>query len=180
LTVDHQRVLGIHAWQVTSHDAVPPFRLKLDPLLADFEATHSTANNHNSSRLSTRSLFGNLVGKGSAGRERKIGVPFASDSSRRSTLAIAAAPTRPLAAEDPSPVRKSSFFTSSDASNSKGMSKEALKWRPLRVKHYRLLEDRHLLTSSSSSSRRQSQSILPLTTDSVNMLNRKSICWRLC
>lgn len=35
LTVDHNRVLGIHSWQVSSQDAVPPFRLKVDTLLAD-------------------------------------------------------------------------------------------------------------------------------------------------
>lgn len=35
LTVDYARVFGCHPWQVTSHDAVPPFRLKIDPLLQD-------------------------------------------------------------------------------------------------------------------------------------------------
>jgi neurobeachin-like protein 1/2 len=35
LTLDHSRTLGIHTWQVLSHDAVPPFRLRVDPILAE-------------------------------------------------------------------------------------------------------------------------------------------------
>jgi WD40 repeat protein len=71
LTVDHNRVLGIHTWQVNSQDAVPPFRLKIDPHLAEIAKGDSS-----------NILAGLGLVKGGNGRERKIGVPFAPDRSK--------------------------------------------------------------------------------------------------
>ncbi len=36
ITIDLQRVLGCHAWQLYSTDAVPPFKFKIDPSLAHY------------------------------------------------------------------------------------------------------------------------------------------------
>jgi hypothetical protein len=38
ITVDYNRVLGCHHWQIQSTDAVPPFKMKIDPSLTDLNS----------------------------------------------------------------------------------------------------------------------------------------------
>jgi hypothetical protein len=66
VTVDYNRVMGCHHWQIQSTDAVPPFKIKIDPSFNDFNAKPS--------------IFGLNFGysKSSNLKEKKIGVPFAS------------------------------------------------------------------------------------------------------
>jgi WD40 repeat protein len=66
MTIDFHRVIGCHSWQTLSSDAVPPFKMKIDPSLTDYNAKPSLFSFGKKSSLSLK--------------EKKIGVPFASSS----------------------------------------------------------------------------------------------------
>jgi WD40 repeat protein len=149
--------LGIHSWQVNSQDAVPPFRLKVDPLLVDIAKGDSS-----------NILAGLGLVKAGTGRERKIGVPFAPDRSK-ATKAIQ------RRTEDDSVIARS---------HTESAKETASKFRPVKIKIFER-EERNIARQVRPLSTQIGQSdgdgthqsiraiMSPLTTSNLSMISHR-------